>query len=114
MNFSENQINGLKSITPNLKTVQEGGYSYFYIEGLKLPEGCLPNIVDALLCPTPLPNYQSRLYFSSKISGLGSSGRNWNGKLRAIGQNWFAISWQTKSGLSLVEMLSIHLKALKK
>jgi hypothetical protein len=114
MEFSEEQIKSLKKIVPDLKLVQEGGYTYFYIEGLKLPEGCSPNIVNALLCPSPLNGYQSRLYFSSQISGLGSSSRNWNGRLRAIGQNWFAISWQTKSGLSLVEMLSIHLKALKK
>lgn len=113
MNFSENQINGLKSIVPDLKIVQEGGYTYFYIEGLELPGGCTPGTVNALLCPTPMQGYESRLYFSSQIFGPGCSNKNWNGSLRVIGQNWFAISWKTKSGLSLVEMLSIHLKALK-
>lgn len=112
MNLSENQINGLKSITPNLKIVQEGGYNYFYIEGLKLPEGCLPNIVDALFCPTTIQGYPSRLYFSSKITGCPS--RTWNGDIRAIGKNWYAVSWRMKDGLSLAEMFSIHLKALKK
>lgn len=113
MSIPENQINDLRSLVPNLQLVQEGGYSYFYIEGLTLPEGCVPKKVNVLLCPTQMQGYQSRLYFSCKIESPASSSRNWNGNLRVIGQNWSAISWQTKSGLTLVEMLSIHLKALK-
>jgi hypothetical protein len=112
MNYSENEINGLKSIAPNLSTIQEGGYTYIFIKDLILPENCEPKIIDALLCPAPCPGYNSRLYFSEKIEGCPP--RNWNGKLRAVNQNWFAISWQIKTpNLTLSEMLSIHLKALK-
>lgn len=112
MIYSEEQINNLKAIIPNLETIQEGGYNYIYIEKLNLPEGCVPEVVDALLCPTKREGYESRLYFSSKISGCAN--RNWNGNIRAVGRNWFAISWKVKSNLTLVEMLSVHLNALRK
>lgn len=111
MDFSEDEINNLKIVAPDLKSIQEGGYTYFYIENLQLPEGSKPEVVEALLCPTTHSGYPCRLFFSSKISG--GPQRNWNGNLRAIGKNWFAISWKTRTGLTLIEMLSIHLKALK-
>lgn len=112
MSFSDNQISGLKSVVPNLNIVQEGGYTYFYIEKFKLPEGCDPEYADLLYCPTQIQSYPSRLYFSSKIEGCAS--RNWNGNIRAVGKNWFAFSWSVKRGLTLVQMFSIHLKGLKK
>ena len=111
MNFSQKEIDDLKTVAPELKMIQEGGYTYFYINELKLPDNCSPKIVEALLCPTDHGGYPCRLFFSSKISGCPQ--RNWNGQLRAIGKNWFAISWRTRTGLTLIEMLSIHLKALK-
>ena len=112
MCFFEEEITQLKNITPNLCIAEEGGYTYIFIEGLKLPDNCQPKIVDALLCPTPICVYKSRLYFSQKIEGCPPS-RNWNGNLRAIDRNWFAISWQSNDGLKLHEMLSIHINALR-
>lgn len=110
MSFDENQISELKKITPNLSYAQEGGYNFILIEGLQLPDHCLPSHVDALLCSTPSNGYNSRLFFSSKISGCPE--RNWNGNLRVLERNWYAISWQTLSGLKLYEILLVHLKAL--
>ncbi|OYU95634.1 MAG: hypothetical protein CFE21_10875 [Bacteroidetes bacterium B1(2017)] len=110
MSYDENQISELKKITPNLSTAQEGGYNYILIEGLQLPSHCSPITVDALLCPTPSNSYNSRLFFSSKITGCPE--RNWNGNIRVLERNWFAISWQTQNGLRLSEILLIHLKSL--
>jgi hypothetical protein len=110
MNFDEKQIAELKKITPNLSYAQEGGYDYILIENLHLPDGCQPQIVDALLCPTPRDGYQSRLFFSVQITGQA---RNWNGNIRVLERNWFAISWQVPPGLRLYEILLVHLRSLR-
>lgn len=111
MSYPQSEIDELKVIAPNLSIAQEGGYSYLLIEKLQLPEGCQPNVVDALLCPTPHSQYQSRLFFSQKITGCPP--RNWNGSLRVLGKNWSAISWQIPAGLRLAEILLLHLKPLR-
>lgn len=111
MIFSEEEISELKTIAPNLSIAQEGGYTYILISGLLLPDCCQPTIVDALLCSLPREGYNSRLFFSEQIAG--GSVRNWNGNIRVLGRNWFAISWQTQPGLRLAEILSVHLKALR-
>ena len=80
------------------------------IENLHLPDGCQPQIVDALLCPTPRDGYQSRLFFSVQITGQA---RNWNGNIRVLERNWFAISWQVPPGLRLYEILLVHLRSLR-
>lgn len=112
MNFDATQIEELKQIAPNLSEAQEGGYSFILIEGLQLPEGCVPIAIDALLCPKPREGYESRLFFSAQITGCPT--RNWNGNIRVLGKNWFAISWKVPSGLRLSEILLVHLKAFRK
>lgn len=111
MDFDNKQIEDLKRIAPNLSVAEEGGYSFVYIEGLILPSNCTPNKVDALLCPSQREGYQSRLFFSTKISGCDPS-RNWNGNIRVLGRNWYAISWQTPPNLTLSQILLTHTKAL--
>lgn len=112
MVFDETQIAELKRIAPNLSIAEEGGYTFIHIEGIILPYGCVPQTVDALLCPTMREGYQSRLFFSQQITGCPQ--RNWNSNIRVLEKNWYAISWQTPTGLKLNEMLLIHLKALQK
>lgn len=111
MDFPVIQIDELKKIAPNLSYSQEGGYSFFLIENLHLPEGCEPSIVDALLCPTPREGYESRLFFSTQITGCPP--RNWNGNIRVLERNWYAISWKVPGNLRLAEVLLVHLKALR-
>lgn len=111
MIFPEDQVDELKSIAPILRYTEEGSYTYIFIENLQLPEGCTPSIVNALLCPTPREGYESRLFFSVQITGCPV--RNWNGNIRVLGTNWFAISWRTLGGLRLRDMLIVHLKALQ-
>ncbi len=111
MNFDENQIEELKKITPDLSFAQEGGYSFILIKDLNLPDGCSPSVVDALLCPTQRDGYESRLFFSSIITGCPA--RNWNGNIRVLEKNWHAISWQVPAGLKLFEILLVHLKSLR-
>ncbi len=111
MKFPEEQIERLKALIPSISEASEGGYDYILLEDLILPDGCIPSVTDALLCPTPREGYSSRLFFAEKI--IGGPPRNWNGNLRVLGRNWYAVSWQTTAGLELVEMLMIHLKALR-
>jgi len=111
MNFDEDEIAELKLISPNLSVAQEGGSQFILISALLLPSGCQPKSVDALLCPTFRDGYNSRLYFSDKITG--SPARNWNGQLRLLERNWFAISWQVPGGLRLAEILLVHLNAFR-
>jgi hypothetical protein len=111
MEFTEEEITALKLIIPSVSSTTEGGYDYLLLENLPLPLGSQPETVDALLCPKPRDGYESRLFFSSKVTGCPV--RNWNGTIRVLGRNWFAISWKVSPGLKLAEMLMIHLKALR-
>lgn len=111
MNFNEDEIAELKLLAPDLSSAQEGGNHFILIKGLKLPSGCCPTTVDALLCPRMREGYNSRLYFSEKITGCPE--RNWNGQLRLLEKNWFAISWQVPTGMRLSETLLVHLKAFR-
>ena len=112
MDFPEDQINELKSIAPNLSIAQEGGITYIRIDSLQLPDGCTPNIVNALLCPSIKDGYESSLFYSALVTGIPT--RNWNRNgVRILGESWFAISWKVDAGLRLAEMLQIHLRALR-
>jgi hypothetical protein len=113
MEFQTDQVEELKSVTPNLSVAEEGGYTYILIEGYQLPTGCNPAIVDLLLCPMARDGYQSRLYFPQKITGCTMT-PNWNGTVRVLGRTWEAFSWRTESGLRLLEMLLVHLKGLRR
>lgn len=111
MNFPSDQIEELKVIAPDLSLAEEGGTTFLLIKNLSLPDGCKPAVVDALLCPSPREGYESRLFFAEKITGGPS--RNWNGNLRVLNRNWYAVSWRTSAGLRLAEMVLVHLKALR-
>jgi hypothetical protein len=109
MSFDENQIRELEKSFPGFKHIEDGGFNYFYIPNLKLPKGCVPDTVDALLCPQLRDGYNSRLFLSQQISGCPQ--RNWNGTYRISDRTWYAISWQTTPNNDLFIMLMIHLSA---
>lgn len=113
MNLPEDQVRELEEIYPNVKQAIEAGVVYFLLPQLVLPIGCMPEYVDALLCPTSRDGYQSRLFFAQMIQGVPT--RNWNaqGIARILDANWQSISWQTRPGLRLVQMVSAHLDALR-
>ena len=110
--FPEDQISELKKIAPDLSVAQEGAITFILIGGLKLPDGCNPPIVDALLCPSVRDGYNSTLFYAQQITGCPA--RNWNRvNVRILDRSWFAVSWQVSPNLRLAEMLQIHLKALR-
>jgi len=108
------QIEELKKVCPTLKEHEESGTPYIYLPSLGLPTGCQPGVLDALLRPVSTDGYNSRLYFSEKVNPAGSAALNWNTSGVVILQRaWFAFSWRTPAGLRLIQMLALHLKALR-
>lgn len=112
MEFPQVQIDELKQLSPSLSVSEEGGYTYFLIDNHPLPEGCSPAFTDLLLCPMPKGGYSSILYFAEKPIGCVS--RNWVGQVHILSKNWHSYSWQTAAGHTLIQMLQIHLNALRK
>lgn len=51
MALEQDQIEELKTCYPNLGEVPDGENSFILISALTLPDGCNPQVVDALLCP---------------------------------------------------------------
>jgi hypothetical protein len=113
MSFPSDQIAELRTLAPGASVCQEGAVSYFLLPGLRMPPGCSPESVDALLCPTPRDGYESRLFFSQLVTS--TSARNWHvTNTRIVDRPWSAFSWKTnKTGLRLAQMVVEHLCALK-
>jgi len=116
MAFPQDQLDELLELSPGLREFEEGGFQYFFLPGLQLPDGCEPRQVDALLCPMQRDGYSSRLYFAVQVRPMGRANLaalNWNGSVRILERNWHAHSWRTPAGLRLAQMVAIHLKALR-
>jgi hypothetical protein len=114
MDYPKPQIEQLKAYCRKLGVLQEGGVTFFSLEGLRLPTGCEPQICDALLCPTSRDQYPSRLFLSIKVKSPYD--RNWNCENARIGEkNWFAFSWNVEgTNLTLLQILTGHLLAFTK
>jgi hypothetical protein len=113
MGFDSDQIAELKQFYPELSEQDEGGQTLILISNLKLPDGCTPEVVDALLFPFTRDNYPSRLYLSQKITHKGE-GLNWAPPTGAIigNRQWWAVSWHTHQvSQRLLGMVTAHLQA---
>ena len=95
MNYPQDQIEELKRCCTSVSLCSEGGYNYFLLEGLALPEGCSPSSCDGLLCPTDHSGYPARLFFSAQVQGRYA--RNWNGHVRILERNWYGFSWRLQN-----------------
>lgn len=114
MDYPEPQVEELKRYCRKLGAVQEGGVTFYSLEGLCLPAGCDPPVCDALLCPTSRDQYPSRLFLSVKVKSPYD--RNWNRENARIGEkNWFAFSWKVEgANLTLAQILTGHLLGFTK
>jgi hypothetical protein len=117
MDFPASQLDELRRLSRDMRGHEEAGFAYFFLPQLILPEGCEPASLDSLLCPMPREGYSSRLFFASQVKPAGkvtTTALNWNAtSVRILERNWHAYSWRTPLGLSLVQMVAIHLKALQ-
>jgi len=112
MSFPPDEVEELSQLFPGISHGAEGGIGYFLIPSLKLPQGCTPESVDALLCPSSRDGYTSRLFFSELIRCTTSP--NWNKQNeRILERNWFAFSFKVRPGLRLAQLVASHLKGLQ-
>jgi hypothetical protein len=105
-NYPQTQFDELKKHFPNAKEFEEG-YEYILLPALSLPNG---EIMDVLLCPQLREGYHSRLFFADKFE-LNEE-KPWS-QFYIGDKNWYAYSWQPPTGLTLVQMIGNHLKAVK-
>lgn len=110
--FPDDEVEELKRCHPNVAIAEEGGIAFLRFEELKLPEGCQPASVAALLCPSDHSGYTSRLFLACKVQHKGK-GTNWNADgLVILGQRWWAASWKIDAGnRRLLSKLQAHLAA---
>jgi hypothetical protein len=112
--LAADQIAALKTLYPAISAAEEGQVTFLRIENLILPDGANPQTLTGLLCPVLRDGYQSRLFLSAKVAHSGK-GINWNADgVLILGQRWWAVSWQTKPGRTLTEMVLDHLDAFRK
>lgn len=107
----DEQFEELKQFYPHAKRATESGIEFILIPELILPSGCLPEKIDAVLCPTMRDGYDSRLFYAEQITGIPT--KNWNGKLRICDRSWVSYSWKSSSGMTLLQMVMYHLHTLK-
>lgn len=112
MNYSEDEIAELKRYAASVSVAEEGGVTFFRMEGLRLPTGWNPPTCTALFCPTAHAGYHSRLYYDRKVPTR--VGRNWNSdNVRILDAGWYAFSWNFEiGGLRLAQILLRHLEGL--
>lgn len=111
MDFSQDQIDELNRLFPDVNYAAEGGFDYFLIQNVTLAKSCTPECIDVLLCPNQREGYNSRLYFPTQVQ----SGKklNWNGANFIFDRQWYAFSWQLQpTERRLAQMLASHLRGL--
>ena len=114
MIVADAEVDELKEAYPGVKVGTEAGVIYYLIEGLSLPERCVPVASDVLFCPSPREGYPSRLFTAGQIDGPFRSKPNWTAtNLRILERNWFAYSWKVREGMRLLPTLRAHLDAFR-
>jgi len=112
----DDELAEVLAICPGATEHAEGGRSYVYLPKLRLPDGCEPSEVDALLWPQPGDGYSSRLYYAVRIQPAGivnMTPLNWNGSVLILERTWHAHSWRTPPDLRPAQMIAIHLRSLR-
>ena len=95
-----------------VRECDEAGLRLIYLGGLRLPAGCTPAQLDALLCLTQHAGYLTRLFLAQQVT----CGKpvNWTGTVHLFGRNWFMFSWNNVSAAQRpMQVLLGHLDALR-
>jgi hypothetical protein len=109
---TEAALRELEQLCASAKEFTEFEKTYVFLSQLRLPEGCTPAMVDALLCLSARDGYPTRLYFAQQISC--KQALNWNAQnVPILQRNWFAYSWRDVAAARPLEVLAQHLKALR-
>jgi hypothetical protein len=109
---SELELRELEQLCNGAKEFLEFQQSYILLPQLRLPDGCTPPVVDALLCLSARDGYPTRLFYSQQIACKNAL--NWNAQnVPILQQNWFAYSWNYVPSGRPLEVLAQHLRALR-
>ena len=92
---TEIDLRELDQLCAGAKEYAEFGLNYVMLPQLRLPSGCTPATLDALLCLSP------------------RDGLNWNSNVAILQRSWFAYSWNYVASGRPIEVLAQHLKALQ-
>jgi hypothetical protein len=104
------QLQELTDLCGEVRELSEGGRVYLHLPKLKLPSGCVPAEVEALLCLQEHSGYPTRLFLSQPVSGRGA---NWSVH-HVLGRPWHTWSWNNVSAqLRPAAILAEHLRALR-
>jgi hypothetical protein len=103
-------LNEIQLACTNAAPMTEGGRDYISLPALKLPDGCNPSVVEALICISEHSGYPTRLFLSQQIGGRGA---NWSTHV-IFGKTWHTWSWNYVPGtLRPMEILAEHLRGLR-
>lgn len=103
-------FNELKLAFKEASILLDGGIEFVHLPVLRLPDGCQPPVVEALLCPQMRDGYMTRLFLSSQVP---SPAQNWT-EHHILGRRWYSWSWQNVSAdQSLVQILLGHLEIFR-
>jgi hypothetical protein len=107
---SKDALREIRLICPEAEEMAAGDLLYVYLPQLKLPIGCMPSVVDGLLCLKPRDGYPTRLFLSEPVSGKGN---NWN-IFHILDKAWHSWSWNNVPYMGRpAETLAQHLVALR-
>lgn len=108
--LSDAALAELAVLCPGTIVMREGGHTYVHLPALRLPAGCQPPVVDALLCLQPHQGYTTRLFLAAPIAGRG---QNWTVH-RILDRTWHTWSWQgVPADVRPMEVLAGHLRGLR-
>jgi hypothetical protein len=111
ISIDDTQLSELRTVCPEADAIQEGGVTYIYFPRLRLPVGCEPPEVEALLRPEPGPDgYTTRLFFSHPFQSKGAE-LDRSSDLRQSLAHILIQQWP--SNLRLIEILANHLQVLR-
>jgi hypothetical protein len=108
--ISVEHMNEIKHVCAGATEMAEGGHTYIHLPALKLPEGCGPSEIPALLCISQHGGYTTRLFLPQVILGRGI---NWTSHV-IFGKTWHTCSWNNvPASLRPMEILAEHLRGLR-
>lgn len=105
--IAQEHIQEVAELCGAAREVAEG---FIYIPKLRLPSGCEPSELEALLCLVTHNGYVTRLFLAQAIPGRRN---DWTG-VYLQGRTWYTWSWNDVSAqLRPAQVLAEHLRALR-
>lgn len=110
MSIDQKQLAEIAALIPGARVMPDAGIDYIFLPGLKVGVGQEERVLDALLCPVQHGGYSTRLFLAEP---LPQRGQNWTIH-NILSRSWHTWSWNNvPANLSLMQILSAHLKALR-